>query len=132
MKLRIPLLALLLVVALALTACGGGAGDDVTEGPTGQDTPADSGADAITVVAREFSFDPDALTIPADTSSAIVLENQGVIEHDFVVDEGDVRIHADPGQTVEGQVEVAAGSYPFYCSVPGHRDSGMEGALTVE
>jgi uncharacterized cupredoxin-like copper-binding protein len=32
----------------------------------------------------------------------------------------------------EGEIDLAAGEYVFYCDVPGHRDAGMEGTLTVE
>ena len=42
------------------------------------------------------------------------------------------------GATVSGGDAAAAiaslepGEYIFYCSIPGHRESGMEGDLTVE
>jgi uncharacterized cupredoxin-like copper-binding protein len=29
-------------------------------------------------------------------------------------------------------VTLKAGTYKFYCSVPGHRQAGMEGTLTVQ
>ncbi len=34
--------------------------------------------------------------------------------------------------TTTATVELEAGDYTFYCSVPGHQDGGMEGDLTVE
>jgi plastocyanin len=53
----------------------------------------------------------------------IALEGGGVNEEGPVVGEGDVS---------EIDVDVQAGEYTFYCSVPGHREAGMEGPLTVE
>jgi plastocyanin len=70
---------------------------------------------------------PGALTIRSPNESPtehnIALEGGGLNEEGPVVGEGDVS---------EIDVDVQAGEYTFYCSVPGHREAGMEGTLTVE
>jgi plastocyanin len=53
----------------------------------------------------------------------IALEGNGVNEEGEVVKDGGT-------STVEAEVQ--PGEYTFYCSVPGHREGGMEGKLTVE
>ena len=41
--------------------------------------------------------------------------------------------HTDSSRRVEDAlVEPQAGTYKFFCSVPGHRMAGMEGTLTVK
>jgi plastocyanin len=70
---------------------------------------------------------PGGLTIRSPNESPaehnIALEGGGVDEEGPVVGQGDVS---------EIEVDVQAGEYTFYCSVPGHREAGMEGTLTVE
>ena len=53
----------------------------------------------------------------------IAVEGSGVSEIGPVVKDGGVS---------KVNVDVKAGEYTFYCSVPGHRQGGMEGKLTVK
>jgi plastocyanin len=53
----------------------------------------------------------------------ISLEGNGVDEHGKIVKDGG---------TSQIQVTLKPGKYTFYCSVPGHREGGMEGTLTVK
>jgi len=68
-----------------------------------------------------------ALTLRSPNESAtehnIALEGGDVSEEGPVVPEGDVS---------EIDVDLQPGDYTFFCSVPGHREAGMEGPLTVE
>ncbi|MFP5333019.1 MAG: cupredoxin domain-containing protein [Acidimicrobiia bacterium] len=121
---------LLATVALLVAACGGGSessgGDD--EAPS--DTTAVEAVE-ITVRTSEFTFDPVDLQVPADTPFTLVLVNDGVVEHDFTIDEAGVVVLAQPGETVRQTITLSAGTYHVHCSVPGHREAGMEGTLTA-
>jgi len=118
MKTRMTLIATFAVLALALAGCNGDDGD-VGDGP-------------VTVVGTEFEFDPEQVTIPADTPTEITLDNQGAVEHDWTIDELDVHIFAEAGESVTETVTAPAGTYEVYCAVPGHREAGMVGTLVVQ
>jgi plastocyanin len=87
-----------------------------------------------TATGTELAFDTDALEAAAGNVT-LVLENVATIEHnvalegDGVSEEGEV---VGEGETSTVTAEVKPGEYDFYCSVPGHREGGMEGTLTVE
>jgi len=87
------------------------------------------------------------LTIPADpggqlayankTAEApagpleIVMPNESGTPHDLVIDDVGKTEQITKGES-SFKASVKAGEYTYYCSVPGHRQAGMEGKLTVK
>jgi plastocyanin len=136
-------LFLLLLTILALTvgvaACGGD-DDDSTE-PAAEDTTthADTtggGGTHLTLTADPggaLSFDQTELTAAAGEVT-IELVNDSGVPHNVEVEGNGVEEVSDT--ISEGSTELALtlepGEYEFYCAIPGHREGGMEGTLTVE
>ncbi|HWK81109.1 MAG TPA: cupredoxin domain-containing protein [Thermomicrobiales bacterium] len=82
---------------------------------------------------KDIAFAPKELTIAADTDVTITITNEGVLQHDFVIDSGAIEsILLNGGDSDTVVVNLPAGTYQFYCSVPGHREAGMVGTLIVE
>jgi plastocyanin len=106
-------------------------------GAQGQDAPEGDVGQTLTLEVVEsggFAFDKDALE--ATTGAVrLTLNNTGsaphnvALEGDGVAEEGEV---VQGGGASEVEAELQPGEYTFYCSVPGHREAGMEGTLTVE
>lgn len=86
---------------------------------------------AITLVNGEIQ--PTELTIAAGTDVTVSVSNNGTFAHNFTI-KGTHFATAmlDPGQAEELIVNLEAGSYVTFCAVPGHREAGMMGTLTVE
>jgi len=109
-------------LGLTLVACGGDDDDNADAGTT-----AGGAEQTLTVEATDaLKFEPNQLTATAGVIR-IVQDNTGATTHTFVIDGQDFKLTND----ASGDVELAAGDYEFYCDVPGHRDAGMEGTLTV-
>ena len=60
---------------------------------------------------------------PSSTPHAVEIEGNGVEEKTETVTSGDA-----PPITVD----LKPGTYEFYCPVPGHKEAGMKGTLTVQ
>jgi nitrite reductase (NO-forming) len=86
----------------------------------------------VMVTATEFKFSPVSLELPAGKKVSITLHNMGSVEHDITVDGLNVKLHAGAGKTTSGEFTLdKPGTYDFYCSIPGHKDAGMHGTLSV-
>ena len=70
------------------------------------------------------------MAVTAAGTYEIVFHNTGSMLHDLTFADG-TRISADPGQTTKGTVNIPAAGLTFMCSIPGHADAGMKGAITV-
>lgn len=87
----------------------------------------------VSMSAVEFAFQPSTVS----TSSGSVTFNvtdDGQFPHNIQFDGQDEPIFADnltAGQSATATVDLAPGTYTFYCPVDGHRDRGMVGTLTV-
>ena len=117
-----------------LGACGGGAA-----GASPAASPAAS-EDCVSIVAHDIYFAANKVTIPADTDVTIELPNEGVTLHNFSITDHknpdvknlEISVDVNPGETKSVTVNAPAGTYYFYCNVPGHEAAGMYGYLIVE
>lgn len=83
-----------------------------------------------------LKFTKSTLTAKAGTVT-IAFTNASPLAHNFTVQQGTSGpvVGATPtfmGGTKTLTLKLKAGTYTFYCSVPGHRAAGMQGTLTVQ
>jgi plastocyanin len=80
-----------------------------------------------------LSYDTKQLSAKAGTIT-ITFTNAAPLEHNLTIAQGSKVLGATPtfvGGNRTLTLSLKAGSYTFYCSVPGHRQAGMEGTLSV-
>ena len=145
MRLPRRLLALMAAAAVAGTACSSAAGPSWTFNPpvptalpAGVDEPASTPGAAEAAVAGtiemesfDLGFTPAMVAVAAPGTYEVKLANTGSIIHDVTFDDGTV-IAAEAGQTGTGTVTIPEGGLGFICSIPGHKDAGMTGMVSVE
>ena len=108
---------------------GSGGGSDAPA-----ETPEANGADPVATVEANDQNQWSVSEITAKPGDTIQVNNIGVLAHDFTVDELGIEDPLEGGAqtTVTIPADAAPGEYTFYCSVPGHRQQGMEGKLIIE
>src|SRR5918995_723325 len=80
--------------------------------------------------AFDLGFEPASVEVDQPGRYAVTFMNDGAILHDITFADGTV-LEAEPGQTATGEVVVPAEGLGYICSIPGHADGGMEGAISV-
>lgn len=89
----------------------------------------------VEVLADEFKFEPTHITV-AEGLITFVVRNTGVIEHNFIIElpsrEAVAGIpNIEVRRTEQVSAQLTPGSYVTVCTLPGHREAGMVGTLTV-
>ena len=129
---------------LVLAVFGGCGGDDESTPPAAK--PSATPGATLRVVAPNagggsFRYAEKRLTASAG-SVEVVLVNQDVHQHDVKLQTGVECCYEAGADDVGGTdviakgmtsavVDLEAGEYVFFCSVPGHAEDGMHGRLTV-
>lgn len=108
------------------------------EGKAGAASEGATGASSTTLkLAADktaLAFDTTELTAKAGKVT-IDFDNPSPIPHNVVIEQDGKELAGfEPIAESEASAtaELKPGTYTFYCSVPGHREAGMEGTLTVK
>ncbi len=119
----IVLFAAVAVLAIALSACGGGASSG-------------GGANAVnvTLTGNEFKFDPATINAAPGQTINLTVKNIGSVDHTFVFAPANFKMTVAPGKTDTQSftAPTAPGTYDFVCDVAGHKEAGMVGKLIVK
>jgi plastocyanin len=113
------------------TPGGGAEAADAGADAGGDEAPADA---AVVSLEAQDPFSWSTNELEAAPGQTIQVTNAGALEHDFVIDELEISEALPSGEPVDIVLpdDLTVGdTYTYYCSVPGHRESGMEGTLTI-
>ena len=89
---------------------------------------------SVPVTESEFKIELPSTSL-SPGSYTFNLTNKGQADHDLVIDGPDVSDEKTPvigsGKTAKLTVDLKSGTYDFYCSVPGHKQAGMDVKIDV-
>ena len=148
---RLAVALAMAVASLGLIAAGCGDDDDDSNGgaeatteqvetmaepTTGEEieaAPAEATVLDVPVAATGLAYAVTEVTAPAGEITLRSVNDQST-PHNIAIDEPETTLGeiVSDGGTSEITVTLEPGTYEYYCSVPGHREAGMVGTLTVE
>ena len=123
------------IAALGLAACGGGGGGGASSTSSSGASSA-GGGQRLRLTAgpgSKLSFDKKTLQAKAGKVT-IVMANPSDLSHSVAIEGNGVSAAGEvvsPGGTSTASASLKPGTYTFFCTVPGHRQAGMHGTLTV-
>lgn len=135
-------LATIALAAFGLAACGDDEESSSTEAEAtstsaeAEEPAGEGGTVAVAAVPDgSFAFTESELTAAAGPNT-IELDNPSTTPHNVYVEDDGGSIIAETETVSESSTtataELEPGTYTFFCDIPGHREGGMEGTLTVE
>jgi plastocyanin len=123
-----------LTLALCTLFAPGCGGDDSPDEAPGRTVTVPANA-RVTVVGREYSFDPATVVVRGAGAVTLTLRNEGSLAHNLKVVRMGERIGGTPsfpaGQTRSARVNLEHGNYELVCTVGDHAELGMTGTLRV-
>lgn len=110
--------------------------------------------ETVTVIANEYSYEPNTLRFKAGQPYKLVMKNVGEKDHYFTAPEFFRAVASRKIQSKDGEIKapyflafemrpsggqldfyfvpVIQGSYPVYCTIGDHRQQGSEGTIVIE
>jgi len=146
---------LFVVAALALVACGGSSSTTSETAPaeTTAEEEAGGGGEAEGKEEAEGGTKGAGATLEFETASSglayttksaeteagevtVDFTNSQPVPHDVAIESENGEVLGQTEELTEGSdsttVNLKPGTYTFFCTVPGHREAGMEGTLVVK
>jgi plastocyanin len=136
-------LAIAALAALGLAACGGSSNNNTTAASTPAPATTTGGGAAgggstvniSTPSGSTLAFDQKTASAKAGNVT-IDFDNKQPLQHDVAVEDSSGKqlgaTELVSSGTASTTVTLQPGSYTYFCTVPGHRQAGMEGTLTVK
>src|SRR5262249_6999375 len=132
------------MAALGLAACGGSSDNNNTTAAATTPAPATTGGGAggggstvniSTPSGSTLAYDQKSVSAKAG-SLTIDFDNKQPLQHDVAVEDSSGKelgaTELVSSGTATTTVNLQPGTYTFFCTVPGHREAGMQGTLTVK
>lgn len=119
--------------AMAMTASETPAITDKQTAQLAEGTKTDTTEKTFDLTGGNYYFVPNKITVNQGDKVTFILTNAGGT-HDLLIDELGVKtpiIKTGESATVTFTAD-KKGTFEYYCSLPGHREKGMVGTLTVE
>jgi uncharacterized cupredoxin-like copper-binding protein len=131
-------MAITAALMLVLVACGASTSEGetpTTAGGSGTSAPGGGGTSTtIKVTEKEFSITPNSVTAQPGKIT-FEIKNTGAVAHDITITVNGTEQASplvQPGSSETWVATVTApGTYDMFCSVPGHKEAGMNGTLKV-
>lgn len=137
---------------LALAGCGSSSSSSSSSASTAAEAPTTSSASTSTPAASSEGGGSSSVSLEANPEGQLAyntkslsakagkvtvdFKNSSPLPHNVTIESSSgEKVGATPtfsGGSKSLSVSLKPGTYKFFCSVPGHRQAGMEGTLTVK